>query len=147
MHDPLDDLKRVLSETAPENRAQLLEAVAAASLIIARAAGEDSPAEIERISATLSNVTDGGDLERIEGRLQGHWRELNTDGLDALLADLAAQLPDPSQRRLALACAAAVAFADGYYDFEEEVLLARLATAFGISDDEVRKVVEEAQPG
>jgi tellurite resistance protein len=132
----LDQLKRTLDATAAAERPQLVEAIAATCLLVARADGEGSAPEIDRIAAAVGQLADPIAAERIEQQLAGDWRELQVGGLEALLVDLARRLDNPAHRRLALACAAAVAYADGHFDFEEQVLLERLAAAFGVSCDE-----------
>ena len=137
----LDDLKRALAESSAAERPKLLEAIAATCLLMARADGEVSLPELDRISAALAQLADPVAADRVEQQLLGDWRELQVDGLDALLRDLAHRLSTAEHRRLALSCAAAVAFADGHFDREEEILLGRLASAFGLSQEDARKLV------
>lgn len=143
MSEMMSELHRSVADLPVASRAQLLEAVAATCLLIARADGQVSVGEMQRIAGALAVVGEGPEAERVDRTLEGHWRELEERGLDSLLANLAGQLPDPHQRQLALAFAVFVACADGHADPAEERLLLRMAAAFSLPTDEVSRLLAQ----
>ena len=147
MVDVLQSLRASLATAPPAKRFELLDAVAATCLLMARADGQVQAEELARIRATLSQLDDAREVSRIEARLNSVWKELAAQGVDAMLAEIVKQLPDTMARSLALQCAAGVAFADGHYDFEEEVLIGRIGAAFGLGEEETRRLVVMSADG
>lgn len=129
-----------------ERNAALVETM----LLAASADGRIEPKELQVLIARVIERPEfeGTDAETLNTMLEnGAKRLASAKQLDDVLASLKERLPEHRNRLLAFGLAAAVAFGDRKATREELGLLKTVQLSFGISEDEVQRVVDVVQRG
>lgn len=121
-----------------------VEALVEAIYLVASADGRFSGEECAELSAHVAALTEdrfsAEDIETMRSNAEGRASE----GIAARAAAIAECLDDGDLRRSALLAASAVAWKDGGVGQKEGIALQTLARAFGISIDELHKIMSVA---
>lgn len=121
-----------------------VEALVEAIYLVAAADGRFSGDECAELSAHVSVLTNDRfspeDIETIRSNAEGRASE----GIAARAKAIAECLEDGELRRSALLAASAVAWKDGGVGQKEGIALQTLARAFGVSIDELHKIMSVA---
>ncbi|MCA2981551.1 MAG: tellurite resistance TerB family protein [Myxococcaceae bacterium] len=117
------------------------------------AASADGRLEARELQVLIARVIErpefeGTDAEALNAMLEeGAKRLASARSLDEVLKRLTEWLPEHRNRLLAFGLAAAVAFGDRRATREELGLLKTVQAAFGISEDEVQRVIDVVERG
>lgn len=139
--EKLDGAREALAGEGSLAEPRLRRAVAMACYMMAAADGFVSPDERARITKTLTALGTSPAAE-VEALIEQVATALAAQGHEAAMAEIARDLPERTQRRHALAYAAAVAWVDGVLDFEEEVLLYDFGSALAVPQADVRALID-----
>jgi tellurite resistance protein len=119
-------------------------------LLAASADGRIEPRELQVLIASVIERPEfeGTDAETLNAMLEDGAKRLSSaKQLEEVLVALKERLPEHRNRLLAFGLAAAVAFGDRKATREELGLLKTVQLSFGISEDEVQRVVDVVQRG
>jgi len=120
-------------------------AVVEAAYLVASADGRYTSAESERLVDRVASLTEnrfsGDELAAMAEQAKGR---CEAEGLDARARAVAELLPDAELRHATLLVASCVAWLDGGVGQKEGLALQSLARAFGISIDELHKIMGKA---
>jgi uncharacterized tellurite resistance protein B-like protein len=133
------------SEADEEREYQvLLVSMMGALYMGAGADGEVTEDEYEHLKATFREVSEGAvDGEEFDELFDKTADQIDEEGFDVVIADIAKNVTDQEQRYSVLTMAMAAALADGQPDESEQELIHAMAEAFGISQQQLEAYYTE----
>jgi uncharacterized tellurite resistance protein B-like protein len=124
----------------------LLVSMMGALYMGAGADGEVTEDEYEHLKVTFRDVSEGAvDGEVFDELFDKTADQIDEEGFDAVIADIAKNVTDSEQRYSVLTMAMAAALADGEPTEEEQVLIHQIADAFGISQQQLEAYYTEVE--
>jgi len=122
------------------------DALLRVAMLAAQADGNQSEVELDVASAILADRLDALDDEQLDAALDGAVADLDSRPQDAILADVKAALTTASARSLAVEVAVQVSLADHKLEVHESPELAAIATALGVSAQELTQIRQRHWP-
>jgi len=119
-------------------------ALVEAAYLVASADGRYTSSESEQLVERVGALTEDKFASHQLAAMADEAQSRASEGIDARARAIAAILPDPELRRATLLVASAVAWLDGGVGQKEGLALQSLARAFGISIDELHKIMSKA---
>jgi tellurite resistance protein len=140
-HQAADDAEA--AEAARQS--SLIGAMIEAAYIVAKADGHVSESEHATLASTFSRALgDALDASQLEVYFNDAASRFDSEGRDARIEQVAANIEDPDRRRVALFAACAVAWRDGGVGTKDGLALQALARAFDIPIREMQELLGHA---
>ncbi|EYF01574.1 TerB family tellurite resistance protein [Chondromyces apiculatus] len=133
---------------AAQEVATTFGALVEAATLVAMADGQFSDAESKRLTDRVVPLTGGRlDATQVGALAQEAAQRIQGEGASARTGAVASTLSDDELRRAALLVAGAVGWTEGGIGQKEGLALQALARAFGISIEDMHKLLAEAHAG